>query len=42
MQDTVLQLQVPAKGLPIYIVMFFAEVQGAALSVLPRVFDSDS
>ena len=48
MQDTVLQLRVPTKGLAIYLVMFFAvpmlhsEVQGAALSVLPHVVDSDT
>lgn len=48
MQDTILQLQVPTKGLAIYLVMFFAvptlhsEVQGAALSVLFHVFDSDT
>jgi len=48
MQDTVLQLQVPTKGLAIYPVMSFAvpalhsEVQGAALSVLPHVFYSDT
>lgn len=48
MQDTVLQLQVPTKGLAIYLVIFFAvptlhsEVQGAALSVLPHVFDSNA
>lgn len=48
MQDTVPQLQVPTKGLALYLVMFFAMptlhsvVQGAALPVLPHEFGSDT